>query len=216
MTPMVIGVVPFGLAIGATIGASSIGQGAGMASAPLVLAGAAQLSMIEMLDAGAAPVVVVLSALMINARLVLYSASIAGWFRDEPLWRRLALAIPVIDQLHFTCIPRFERCDLDRVGRRAYYVGAAVWLATAWTASQWLAILVGARVPESLGLDVAAPLALAGLLAKSTLDRPSFVAAAVASSLVIVAVSLPFHSVLLVAAIGGIVAGSFGRTGVTA
>jgi len=213
VTPMVIGVVPFALAIGAAIGTSSVSTLAGMASAPLVLAGAAQLSTIEMLDAGAEPIVIVLSALMINARLVLYSASIAGWFRDEPLGRRLALAIPVIDQLHFTCIPRFERCDLDRAGRRAHYAGAALWLATAWTASQWLAMLVGARVPEGLGLGVAAPLALAGLLAKSTVDRRSIVAAVGASSLVVIAIGLPFHSALLVAAIGGIVAGSLGRAG---
>jgi predicted branched-subunit amino acid permease len=213
VTPMVIGVVPFALAIGAAIGTSSVSTWAGMASAPLVLAGSAQLSTIEMLDAGAEPIVIVLSALIINARLVLYSASIAGWFRDEPLRRRLALAIPVIDQLHFTCIPRFERCDLDRSERRAHYAGAAIWLATAWTASQWLAILVGARVPEGLGLGVAAPLALAGLLAKSTVDHRSIVAAVGASSLVVIAIGLPFHSALLVAAIGGIVAGSVARTG---
>jgi branched chain amino acid efflux pump len=213
VTPMVIGVIPFGLAIGAVIGTSSVGTAAGMASAPLVLAGAAQLTTIQMLDAGAAPIVIVLSALMINARLVLYSASIAGWFRDEPLGRRLALAIPVIDQLHFTCIPRFERCDLDRSGRRAYYIGAAMWLVSAWTASQWLAMLVGARVPDGVGLDVAAPLALAGLLAKSTVDRRSTVAAVGAAALVVLAVGLPFHSVLLVAALGGIAAGSLGRTG---
>jgi predicted branched-subunit amino acid permease len=74
-------------------------------------------------------------------------------------------------------------------------------------------MLVGARVPEGLGLGVAAPLALAGLLAKSTVDRRSIVAAVGASSLVVIAIGLPFHSALLVAAIGGIVAGSLGRAG---
>lgn len=39
MTPMVLGIVPFGLAVGATVGASSVDTWAGLASAPTILAG---------------------------------------------------------------------------------------------------------------------------------------------------------------------------------
>jgi predicted branched-subunit amino acid permease len=204
---MVIGVIPFALAIGAAVGASSLTRGEGVLSGPVILAGAAQLSVVQMLDAGAAPLVIVLSALMINARLLLYSASLAPWFRDEPLRHRLLLALPVIDQLHFTCTPRFERGDLDERGRRAYYVGAATWLAGAWFAAQAAAIVVGANVPDAVGLDVAAPLALVGLLAKSTVDRRSVLAAIVAAAVTTVAVVLPFHSAVLVGTLAGIAAG---------
>lgn len=208
ITPMVVGVVPFGLAIGATIGESDISPAAGIASAPLVLAGAAQLSMIQMLDAGAAPLVVVLSALVINARLLLYSASIAPWFSGEPLGRRLALAIPVIDQLHFTCVPRFERGDLSPGERRWFYAGAAVWLAGAWVVTQWIALIAGARLPEWTGLHLAAPLALAGLLAKSVNGGASTTAAAVAATVALTGAGLPFQSATLLAAVTGIVAGT--------
>jgi predicted branched-subunit amino acid permease len=204
ITPMVVGVVPFALAIGAAIGASSISTSQGLVSGPAILAGAAQLTTVQMLDAGAAPLVVVLSALMINARILLYSTSLAPWFRDESLGRRLLLALPVIDQMHFTCVPRFERGDLDANGRRAYYVGAAVWLVGAWSVTQALAIVAGARLPEELGLRVAAPLALAGLLAKSTVGSRATIAAATAAVLAVVAAGLPFHSAVLVAALGGI------------
>lgn len=207
ITPMVIGVIPFGLAVGAAIGASDLSTAQGLVSGPTILAGAAQLTTVQMLDGGAAPLVIVLSALMINARILLYSASMAPWFRGGSLGQRLLLALPVIDQLHFTCVPRFENGDLDRRGRIAYYVGAATWLVTAWIASQAAAIVVGARVPESVGLHVAAPLALAGLLAKSLVDRRSIVAAAVAGLLVVVGAGLPFRSAVLVAALGGIGAG---------
>jgi predicted branched-subunit amino acid permease len=207
ITPMVIGVIPFALAIGAAVGSSSLTRGEGVLSGPVILAGAAQLSVVQMLDAGAAPLVIVLSALMINARLLLYSASLAPWFRDEPLRHRLLLALPVIDQLHFTCTPRFERGDLDERGRRAYYVGAAVWLAGAWFGTQAVAIVVGANVPDAVGLDVAAPLALVGLLAKSTVDGRSVVAAIVAAAVATAAVVLPFHSAVLVGALVGIAAG---------
>lgn len=206
VTPMVVGIAPFGLAIGAAAAASSVSTPAALASSPLIIAGAAQLTAIQMLDAGAAPLVIIASALMINARILLYSASIAPWFRGESLARRLLLAVPVIDQLHFTCVPRFEQGDLDRTGRMAFYAGAATWLLSAWIAANSAAILIGARLPSSAGLHVAAPLALAGLLAKSIADRRAATAAAVSALVVVAAVGLPFRSTVLVASIAGIVA----------
>lgn len=211
ITPMVIGVLPFGLAIGASIATSSLSTAAGVATGPGILAGAAQLSTVELLSAGAGPAVVILSALMINARILLYSASLAPWFADEPLGRRLLLAVPVIDQLHFTCVPRFERGDLDARGRRWYYAGAAVWLAGSWTASQAIAIVAGARLPDWLGLHVAAPLALVGLLAKSVAGRRAVTAALAAATTVPLAVDLPLQSAVLVATVVGLLAGSSAR-----
>ena len=93
MTPMVIGVLPFAVAIGAAIGASNLARTDGLLSGPAILAGSAQLTSVEMLDAGTAPLVVIFSALMINARLLIYSASLAPWFAGHSRWSRLALAI---------------------------------------------------------------------------------------------------------------------------
>ncbi|MDJ0768510.1 MAG: AzlC family ABC transporter permease [Ilumatobacter sp.] len=210
ITPMVLGVVPFGFAIGAAITTTSLSLLEGFASGPLVLAGAAQLTTVQMLDAGAAPLVIVLSAVIINARLLLYSASLAPWFRREPLGRRMLLAVPVVDQLHFTCLPRFERNDLDRYGRIAYYTGASAWLTTAWIGSQSVAMLAGARLPDSLGLEVAAPLALVGLLAKSTPDKRSGAAAVVAGAVVLAGAWLPFQSAVIAGALAGIATAGIG------
>lgn len=207
MTPMVLGVVPFALALGAMIGTSSVGPLAGLASAVLILAGAAQLATIQMIDAGVSPAIVIVSALFINVRILLYGTSLAPWFAEAPLWRRLLLAIPVIDQTHFVCVPRFERGDLDHRGRVAYYTGAGVWLIVAWLAAQTAAVLLGAGLPAWARLDMAAPLALVGLLAKSTGTFPTAVAAAVAVVLGSTAVGLPLHSATLVATSVAIAAG---------
>jgi branched chain amino acid efflux pump len=204
ITPMMLSVLPFGLTIGAVLASSSIGTFEALISGPITLAGAAQLTAIQMLDDGVAPIVIVISALLINARIVLYSAAMAPWFRDESLGRRLLLAIPLIDQLYFTCSTRFERADLDRRQRQAYYAGGAALLATGWIAAQSMAIVAGAQVPEGVGLQVGAPLALAGLLAKSTADRPSCVAAFSAAVLVVGCVVLPFHSGVLVSTLGAV------------
>jgi predicted branched-subunit amino acid permease len=204
MTPMVIGVVPFGLAIGAMIGSSGIDPWAAAASAPLILAGAAQLTTLQMLEAGSNPVVIVASALLINLRIVLYSASLAPWFAGVRLRTRLLLSTSVIDQTHFVAVPRFEQGDLDRCGRVAYYAGASAWLVSAWLASQFVAMAVGAELPESARLDMAAPLALVGLLAKSVGTRSSALAASVGVAVATVGAGLPLHSATLVATVTGI------------
>lgn len=208
MTPMVIGVLPFAVAIGAAIGTSNLARTDGLLSGPAILAGSAQLTSVEMLDAGTAPLVVIFSALMINARLLIYSASLAPWFVGHSCRRRLALAITVVDQLHFTCVPRFERGDLDLRGRTAYYIGAAVWLAGAFVTAQAFTIAIGANAPDALGLEVAAPLALVGLLAKSTVDRPAIIAGVAGFVVAVAAVGLPMHTSMIIATVAGIAAGA--------
>jgi predicted branched-subunit amino acid permease len=208
MVPMLLSMLPFALTIGAVLAASSIGPVEGVLSGPLILAGAAQLMAVQMLEDGTAPAVIVFSALLINARIVLYSAALAPWFREESLGRRLLLAIPLIDPLYFVTGERFDRCDLDRRHRQAYYAGAAALLVSGWVIAQSVAIVAGAQVPDGVGLHIGAPLALAGMLAKSTPTRPALVAALAASVLVVIGAGLPFNSAVLVAAVGGIGAGA--------
>lgn len=206
MTPMALGLVPFGLAIGGTIASSSIGSWPGLASGPIILAGAAHLATLQMLEAGVTPVVVVASALVINLRLVLYSATLAPWFAGVPRRRRLALAATITDQLYFVCIERFPKGDLDVRGRTAYYAGAAGCLVSIWLGSQYTATLLGAELPAAARLDMAAPLALAGLLARSARTGSAQVAAAASIIVVAAGASLPLGTSILIATVGGVVA----------
>lgn len=208
MLPMVLGTVPFGLAIGAAAGATGMSLAEILAGAGLILAGAAQLSVVQMTEAGASPVVIVLSALMINARLLLYSASLAPWFSHEPLRRRLLLAVPVIDQLYFTCAPKFEEGALDEASRRWFYAGGASFLIGSWMVAQTLAAVAGSTLPAWVGLDLAAPLAMAALLAKAIQGRPALCAALASGVAVLAGVALPFNSAVLVASLVGIGVGT--------
>jgi predicted branched-subunit amino acid permease len=207
ITPMVVGVIPLALAIGGAIGASSLSRAQAAFSAAAILAGTAQLATIDMLDGGVAPGIVIVSAILINARIILYSAALAPWFSELPLGRRLLLALPVIDQLHFTCTPRFSRGDLDAAGRTAYYVGAASWLVSAWVLTQIVAIMIGANIPAAVGLQLAAPLSLAGLLARSATSASSMSASLAGALLAVTCAAAPMHSSVLIATLAGIVVG---------
>ena len=204
--PIVIGVIPFGLAVGAASAASGVPTSAVIASPILILAGAAQLTAVEMLDAGAAPVVIVLSALMLNARFMLYSAALAPWFRHASLRQRVVLALPVIDHMHFICTPRFQAGDLDQRQRTAFYLGTAALPVLAWVTANVVGLAVGNGVPDDVGLHVAGPLGFAGMLAKATADRAATAAAAIAGGVTVVAAPLPLHMAVVLAPVVGVVA----------
>jgi predicted branched-subunit amino acid permease len=74
--------------------------------------------------------------------------------------------------------------------------------------AQALAVVAGSRLPTVPGLQLAAPLALTGLLAKSTSSRPAALAAAAAATVATAGAGLPFHSAVLVGALAGIATGS--------
>lgn len=210
IAPLVVALAPLGLAIGAAISTSSVPSFTGWLSGPLIFGGAAQLLTVQMLDEGAAPAAVVASALLVNSRVLVYSASIAPWFRSASLGQRLAVAAPLIDPLFLRCTARFDQGDLDQRGRLAHYAGAATLMLVAWAAIQAFAIWIGTSLPASMRLEMVAPLAFTGLLANSTKGRPMLVAAAVAGGVAVIGTGLPYQSAIPVAVVAGLVAGTFG------
>ena len=147
------------------------------------------------------------TVVLINSRFVLYSASFAGWFADEPLRRRLVLVFPLVDQLYVLCEERFRRGDLV-LARRSYYVAAADVLVCGWVALQTIAVVFAAALPDPSALAVAAPLSLGALLVVTVKDRAT-VAAAIGGSLAAVGgVYAPNQVGLLLAIFAGVIAGT--------
>jgi predicted branched-subunit amino acid permease len=208
IAPLVVAVLPYAVAIGVVIGASSLPTGVGWASGPLILAGTAQLMVIQMLESGAAPLVIIASALLINARMLIYGAGMSSWFGSASRRRRLLLALPLLDQLYLAVVPRFERGDLDERGRQAYYAGAAVLTVVSWSVAELVGVLAGATVPEAAGLEMAAPVTFAGLLARATAKRGMSWVAAVAIVVAVVTAGLPYRTATLIAVAAAVTAGS--------
>lgn len=205
--PMALGVLPLALAIGVALASSSVPALAGWLSGPAIFGGAAQLLTIQMIDDGAATAVIVVSALLVNARVVVYGAALAPWFAEATLRTRLLVAFPIIDPLFLLAQPRFERGDLDQRSRTAYYAGAAFTLVGVWMSVQAAALLVGGVVPEELQLSMAAPLVFAGYLAHVTRTRSAVVAAGTAAVVAVAGSGLPFQSALSAGVLAGLVAG---------
>jgi branched chain amino acid efflux pump len=205
--PLAVAVAPFALAIGATIASSGVPAPAGLAGSVLLMAGASQLAAIDQVAAGAGLVVAIGTALMINVRLVLYGAGLATWFDELPRWRRMLLAIPLVDQTFVLGERRFADQRSTR-WRERYYLTATALLFACFVGFQVVGYFVGGAVPSALGLHLAAPLAFAGLLGLACDGRRNVTAAAVAAVTLLVAADLPGGVSLPIAAVAGLVAGS--------
>lgn len=206
IAPFVIGVLPIALAVGTLVSSSSVPALTGWLAGPLIFGGAAQLLTIQLLDAGAAPAAIIASALLVNSRVLMYSAAIAPWYAQASLRARLLVAVPLIDPLFLAAQPRFERGDLDQRERLAWWAGAATLLVVCWMAVQGIAQALSTSVPQSADLHMAAPLVFVGVLAKLAHGRPAVAAAAVAAAVAVVGTPLPFQSAMSLGIVAGLLA----------
>jgi predicted branched-subunit amino acid permease len=207
VTPLVLGAVPFGVAIGASGAGLGIDRLTTWIGSWTMVAGTAQLTATQLLHEGAAPHVALLAALIVNARFAIYSAGLAPWFATTSVRRRLLLAAPLVDQVYMTATAAFRDRPMSEADRRSFYVGAATHFVIAWVAAESIGLLAGSHLPTWLDLHTASVLALAGLLATTVVTRPASVAAAVAVAVALPAVYLPAHSAVLVATFAGVVVG---------
>ncbi len=209
MAPLALGVAPFGLVVGATASEEGLSalQAAGLSLG--VFAGASQLAAIDLLGSGAPLLVVIATALVINLRMVMYSASLAPHVRELPRRRRLAMSYLLVDQAYALSIVRWEQRDDPLSARFAFYLAVAVPLWTIWQTTTLVGVAVGNQVPEDIPLSFTVSLVFLAVLVPSLTDRPRVVAALVAGGVAMAAQGLPADLALIVGALCGIGAGAW-------
>lgn len=207
--PLQLGVIPFGMLYG--IGALAAGMPVWLAqlTSMLVFAGAAQLVIVQMLGAAAGALPIGLTAVLLNLRHMLYSASVAEHVRHLPRRWRVLLAYLLTDEAYAVAILRYARPvgpgpDL----RHWYFLGCGVTLWGCWQLSTALGIAFGARIPPEWDIDFAVPLTFIALLTLLVKERAGQAAALVAALAVLALAALPFRLGLVLAIVLGLLAGA--------
>lgn len=207
IAPILIGVFPFGLIAGIAAVEAGLDRLQAILTSSIVFAGASQLAAMDLVARDAAPIVIVTTALVINSRFAMYSASLAPHLRGLGGPATVASAYLLTDQAFAVSIVRFPRESWEVGTRFAYYAGASMGLWTTWQISSIVGVVVGAGVPDSWSLDFAIPLVFLALVFPAIKDRGTRVAALVAAVVAAAAHGLPLNLGLLVAAAAGIAAG---------
>lgn len=202
--PLLLGIAPFGLVAGIAAVNAGLGLQHAIGFSVVVFAGASQLAALDLIGSNAPLAVVVVTAVVINLRMMMYSASIAPHLRDQPARWKALMAYVLTDQAYALSISRFRDRDVDR---RWYYIGVAFTLWAVWQVTTVLGVFLGTGIPESWGIEFTVPLVFLALLVPVMEDDATIVAGVVGGASAIVASGLPLNLGLLVGASIGIVAG---------
>ena len=206
MSPLLVGIAPFGLIFGVTAAGSAIGGGLGYATSVIIFGGAAQLAVVELIDVNAAVVTVVITGLVINSRHMMYSAALTPYFRQFPRPARLILPYVLTDQLFAVSVTRYQEVT-DPVYRRRFFLGGGLVMWATWQVASAAWVLIGAQVPERWSLDFSIPLVFLGLLAVAVRTKPAAVAAVVGGVAALVSQDAPYQLWMIIGAAAGVVAG---------
>lgn len=199
MLPLLAGYAPFALVIGSAV-AQHGAPLAGWAGSWLIFGGSAHLASIRTLD-DAGAVIAILTGLLINARLLVYSASLARRWAEQPRWFRVAAAGLIIDPTWAAAEQHADQCT-DLAQQRRYFIAAGLTLGSGWSAAIAAGALVGAHLGW-LDLDIVVPLCLLGLVGSGLRSRGARSVIAVAASVAVLTAGWPAGTGLLAAIAAG-------------
>ncbi|MEY8829439.1 AzlC family ABC transporter permease [Sedimentitalea sp. XS_ASV28] len=207
--PFVFVAGPFGLLFGVLATEAGLNVTETMIFTMTVFAGAAQFAALQLMQENAPTLIVLASALAVNLRVAMYSASLTPYLGAAPIWQRVLVAYFTVDQSYALSVSQFEtHHDMSLSERLRYFAGTCALVAPFWYAATLLGALMGARIPESWALDFALPIAFLAMIGPM-LRTPAHIVAALVSIVVsIAAAGLPYNSGLLVAGIIAMMAGA--------
>ncbi len=206
--PILVGAIPFGLIYGVVATGGGVPNSITQAMSAIILAGSAQLVTAQLIGLGTPWFTLVVTASIINARHMLYSASLAPYLRPLRAGWKALLAYLLTDEAYMIVITQYlQPGSVTR--KRWFFLGAGLALWVSWQFSTALGLLLGAQIPASWGLDFAPTLTFIALAVPLIKNRAGVVTALVAGGVASVASALPLRLGLVLAAVIGTLAGGW-------
>jgi predicted branched-subunit amino acid permease len=207
--PFLLVVIPFGMVFGVVAIEAGLTVTETMGFSIGVFAGASQLAALQLMTDNAPMLIVIATALAVNLRLAMYSASLAPFLGAAPVWQRALVAYLLVDQSYALAHAKYEASPkMPLPARFGFYIGAVTLVVPLWCVASFLGAVLGNRIPAGLPVDFAVPITFLAVIAPM-LRTLAHVAAAITSVLgVLLLAFLPFNLGLLVAALVALMVGA--------
>ena len=185
----------FGASFGLVARAAGLGVLAPLVMSATTFAGSAQFAVVSILGTGGGAVAAIAAAVLLNARYVPISISVAPLFHGRRL-RRLAEAQLIVDESWAISSRGHGRFD------RGLLIGAGLALYVAWVGGTAVGVAGGEVLgdPRALGLDGAFPALFLALLVPQLTDARARVAALLGSAIALALIPVTPAGVPIVAA----------------
>lgn len=207
--PFIFVVAPFATIFGVLAVEAGLSVMEALVFSFVVIAGAAQLTALQLMQEQAPTFVVLASALAVNMRMAMYSASLTPYLGAAPLWKRACAAYLLVDQSYIVSLAQYEKApDMTVPQRFAYFFGAVTPVAPLWYGCTVLGAILGAQVPDSWALDFAIPIAFLALIAPMFRTLAHVGAAFVAVTTSLLCAGVPYSMGVIIAGAAGMIAGA--------
>ena len=162
VSPLMIPVVPFGLIFGVLsidIGFTPIET---MGMSLIIFGGASQIVLLQLFSGGASSLIIISSVGAVNSRHLLYGAVVSEHLSDLRLIWKIIISYFLVDQAFARSNEYFKRNNDSNKYFHLFGGGLTCWFI--WQTTTFLGIVLGAFIPEKLGLSFAVPLTFLALL----------------------------------------------------
>lgn len=206
--PFILVIVPFGMLFGVAAVDAGMRLAEVMGFSVLVIAGASQFTALQLMNAQAPVVVVILTALAVNLRMAMYSAAMAPHLGRATTWQKMLVSYFMIDQSFAIAARDYEIApDTSLREKLAVFAGACTPTCVPWVIATLAGAVLGGAIPRELALDFAVPVTFLAMVAPMLRSLPHLAAAAVSVVAALVFAFLPAGTGVLLAALLAMLAG---------
>ena len=203
VSPLMIPVIPFGLIFGVLAIDVGFTPLEAMGMSLIVFGGASQIVLLQLFSGGASSFVIISSVGAVNSRHLLYGAVISEHLSDLKLTWKIIISYFLIDQA-FAISNEYLKKNNNR-NRYFHLVGGGATCWIIWQSTTALGIILGAAIPEKLGLSFAVPLTFLALLVNDLRKFINIVVIIISGLVATIGYNfIPFKGYVIVAALTGL------------
>ncbi len=203
VSPLMIPVVPFGLIFGILaidIGFSPL---ATMGMSLIIFGGASQIVLLQLFSGGASSLVIISSVGAVNSRHLLYGAVVSEHLSDLKLIWKIIISYFLIDQAFARSNDFLKKSNEKKKYFHLIGGGATCWII--WQSTTFLGIILGATIPEKLGLSFAVPLTFIAILVNDFRKIINVIVIIVSGLIATIGFNyIPYKAYVIVSALAGL------------
>jgi len=204
VSPLMIPVVPFGLIFGILAIDVGFSPLATMGMSLIIFGGASQIVLLQLFSGGASSLVIISSVGAVNSRHLLYGAVVSEHVSDLKLVWKIIISYFLIDQAFARSNDYLKKSDEKNKYFHLIGGGATCWVI--WQSTTLLGIILGAAIPEKLGLSFAVPLTFIAILVNDFRKMKNILVIIVSGLVATLGFNIiPYKAYVIVAAVFGLV-----------
>ena len=204
VSPLMIPVVPFGLIFGVLaidVGFTPLET---MGMSLIVFGGASQIVLLQLFSGGASSLVIISSVGAVNSRHLLYGAVVSEHLSDLKLIWKIIISYFLVDQA-FARSSEYLKNNNEK-NKYFHLIGGGFTVWIIWQITTFLGIILGASIPEKLGLSFAVPLTFLALLVNDFRKFINVIVIIISGLVATLGYNyIPFKAYIIIAALTGLI-----------